>query len=203
MMGNALPVWGIMLAAAYLAGSIPTGYLVSRWIGGGDIREHGSGNIGATNAYRVYGKLVGILTLAGDVLKGSAVVLIALLPGIAYLPEVSALVVVIGHTFSCFLGFRGGKGVATALGVFAILAPWSSLFVLVVWILVLSITRRVSVGSLAASLAMPPLVLLCGYPVSTFFLSVGIALLIVLTHRENIQRLREGREPTINTQTPL
>lgn len=200
-MMSEIVLWTFVLVAAYLIGSIPTGFLVSMVVRGDDIRQHGSGNIGATNAFRVYGKSVGVLTLAGDVLKGSFVVWLATMNNMTLMPESAGLMVVIGHIFSCFLNFRGGKGVATALGVFVILAPWAVLLVVIVWGSTLLITRMVSVGSLVASIVMPGIIYFCDYPRSIGLLSVGISALIVLSHRENIKRLRGGREPTINTPT--
>jgi len=145
-----LTVWG------YLCGSIPTGVIVAKLFGTKDIRQEGSGNIGATNVYRVLGKRLGALTLVGDVLKGVIPVILAcVLVGDELWIALVALVTFLGHLFPVFLRFRGGKGVATALGVFLVIAPLVVPFSIIIFVLVVMKWRYVSLGSLAASVLMP------------------------------------------------
>jgi glycerol-3-phosphate acyltransferase PlsY len=188
----------LLIAGGYLAGSIPTGVILSRLFRSRDIRTEGSGNIGATNVYRVLGAKLGVLTLCGDVLKGVVPVVAArvLLPeeaGIAWV----AFSTFCGHLFPVFLAFRGGKGVATALGIFLVIAPFMVACAATVFLGVVLKWRYVSLGSLAASLAMPLLLGAAGYPFPFIMLSLAVVSLIVYRHRENIKRLREGSEKKI------
>lgn len=179
----------------YLVGSIPTGLILSRAIAGVDIRERGSGNIGATNAYRTVGKSVGILTLVGDALKGFLPVIVALKSGIPD-PWVAGvgLCAFLGHVFSLFLRFRGGKGVATGLGVFLALTPTPVLIALAIFIVVVSITRYVSLGSITAAATLPLASHLLGYPPERVATTLLIALIVIAKHHENIARLIRGTE---------
>ncbi len=197
----------LVVALAYLLGSIPFGYLIVRASGGGDVRETGSGGTGATNVTRRAGKGAGVLTLALDALKGAAAVLVARLVltegfGVDWWVAAAAVAVVAGHVFPVWLGFRGGKGVATGLGVFAVLAPLALLCALPVFVLVVWATRYVSLGSIAATVMMPLAVWALNARNSTRgveFLhvltaaSVGGALIIFM-HRANIGRLLRGEE---------
>lgn len=185
----------LILPAAYLLGSIPTGLLLARAFGGIDIRATGSGNIGATNVYRTLGKKVGVLTLVGDCLKGLLPVVVARLLGLDDMWVAGAGVAAfIGHVFSLFLGFKGGKGVATALGVFLGTSPLSILLALAVFVLVLWKWRYVSLASIAAAVVLPPIVTLVNGKPLVIAMTAFIALLVVYKHRENIQRLRAGTE---------
>ena len=183
-----------LLIAAYLVGSIPTGLLLAK-AAGVDIRSTGSGNIGATNVYRTLGRSVGVLTLVGDCLKGLLPVLLA---RYLQLPDIwiaaIGLAAFLGHVYTIFLGFKGGKGVATALGVFLGISPVSVggaviLFVAIVWW-----SRFVSLGSICAAAVMPLLVALFDRRVPMVLMTVIVAALVVWKHRENITRLREGTE---------
>jgi acyl phosphate:glycerol-3-phosphate acyltransferase len=189
-------------AAAYLLGSIPFGLLLSRLSGAADIRKTGSGNIGATNVARVAGPLAGILTLLLDAAKGAlAVVLAARLSeqGATWM-MIAGLCALIGHCFPIWLGFRGGKGVATAAGVFLALCPPAFLGAIILFVLVVIYWRFVSLGSISAAAAMPLLIYFFWAPhhappyVVTFG-SLAAALLIVYKHDANIQRLVQGDEP--------
>src|SRR5436305_7781055 len=188
-----------VVLSAYLLGSIPFGYLIVKLGGAGDVRETGSGGTGATNVTRRAGKWAGFLTLTLDALKGAAAVFIARLVltddfGVDWWVAASALAVVAGHCFPVWLGFRGGKGVATGLGVFVVLAPLALLCALPVFVLVVWATRYVSLGSIVAAALMPLAVWALGarggtrgeelMPVLSAA-SVGGALIIFM-HRANI-----------------
>ncbi|PYS84699.1 MAG: acyl-phosphate glycerol 3-phosphate acyltransferase [Acidobacteria bacterium] len=194
-----------VVVLAYLLGSIPFGYLIVRLSGGGDVRVAGSGGTGATNVTRRAGKWAGVLTLLLDALKGAAAVVVAhgVLadgPGADWWVAASALAVVVGHVFPVWLGFRGGKGVATGLGVFLVLAPLAVLCVLFVFVVIVWATRYVSLGSITAAALIPVAVWLLGLhgadenklPLLTAA-TVGGALIIFM-HRANIGRLLRGEE---------
>ncbi|ANA39475.1 MULTISPECIES: glycerol-3-phosphate 1-O-acyltransferase PlsY [Geobacter] len=184
----------ILTAVAYLVGSIPTGLLLARAFGV-DIRVTGSGNIGATNVYRTLGRTVGIATLLGDCLKGLVPVLVAGKLGLAD-PWVAAvgLAAFLGHVYTVFLGFKGGKGVATALGVFLGVSPLSVLGALALFIGIVASTRYISLGSITAAAAMPFLVAAVERRPLLVGMTLIIAAIVIVKHRENIRRLREGTE---------
>lgn len=187
---------GIMFViAAYLLGSIPTGLLLARFLGGVDIRTTGSGNIGATNVYRTMGRKIGVMTLIGDCLKGLVPLLLALRFG---LPEtwiaLVGLAAFLGHVFTIFLKFKGGKGVATALGVFLAISPLAVAGALLVFILLVWLSRFISLGSIGAAAVMPFLVWLSGASGDRIALTIVIALIVIVKHHENIRRLIDGTE---------
>ncbi|MDD2337991.1 MAG: glycerol-3-phosphate 1-O-acyltransferase PlsY [Geobacteraceae bacterium] len=185
----------ILLFCSYCIGSIPTGLLLAKAFGGVDIRTQGSGNIGATNVYRTLGRKVGILTLVGDCLKGLLPVLAAKslhLPG-----EWIALIGIaafLGHIFPVFLRFKGGKGVATALGVFLATSPLAVLGALCVFITVLVSWRYVSLASMTAAAVMPLLVTLIYRNPILVAMAIVISVTVILKHLENIKRLKSGTE---------
>ena len=182
--------------AAYVIGAIPVGFLIARAFGIGDVRQHGSGTIGATNVLRTAGKLPAILTLAGDVVKGALAVVAggAIAAGDPAGAAIAAVAAVVGNCWSVFLRFRGGKGVATGLGAFLRLVPWAIVPALVVFLAVTLTTRYVSLGSLLSAIGVPLAALALGYPaVSVIAAAVAVAI-IVWRHRENIARLRHGTE---------
>ena len=185
----------ILVIFAYLLGSIPTGLLLARIVGGVDIRTAGSGNIGATNVYRTLGRKVGVMTLIGDCLKGLLPVMIA---GQLHLAESWLLAVglaaFLGHVFTIFLKFKGGKGVATALGVFLGVAPLAVLIVLGIFILVVLVTRYISLGSILAAATMPLAVWLLGASQQKCAMTAVIAFIVIVKHHENIRRLLAGAE---------
>jgi acyl phosphate:glycerol-3-phosphate acyltransferase len=184
-----------LIVLAYLLGSLSFGLLIARMYGGADLRRRGSGNIGATNVARTLGKTAGILTLLGDGAKGLVAVLLAQVWGQAsILPAVVACAAVLGHMFPLYHGFRGGKGVATALGVLLPTLPLPLLGGLLVWLVVMTIWRYVSVGSILAALVVPLLAVLWSYPWSLVLAAVLIALLVLYKHRDNVHRLRQGSE---------
>jgi acyl phosphate:glycerol-3-phosphate acyltransferase len=184
----------LFLICSYLLGSIPTGLLLARAFGV-NIRETGSGNIGATNVYRTMGRKIGILTLIGDCLKGLLPVLLAKWLGF---PDIwvaaIGLAAFLGHVYTIFLGFKGGKGVATALGVFLGTAPLSVLVGLAVFALVLYKWRYVSAASIVAAAIFPVAVTLIKGTPELIVMSLVIAAIVIFRHRENIARLRAGTE---------
>jgi len=183
-----------MLIGAYLLGSIPTGLLLGKaW--GIDVRNEGSGNIGATNLYRTVGRKVGIMTLIGDCLKGLIPVL--LVKYYALPAEYAAwvgLAAFCGHVFSVFLRFKGGKGVATALGVFLALSPLAVAIALGVFVILMFAWRYVSLGSIAAAAVMPPAVALLGGGRVLVLVTLIISAVVIVKHHGNIKRLLEGTE---------
>lgn len=189
-------------AAAYLLGSMPFGLLLGRLFGAADVRKAGSGNIGATNVARVAGPIAGILTLLLDAAKGALAVLLAarFTNDSALWMMIAGLCALVGHCFPIWLGFRGGKGVATAAGIFLVLCPPAFLGAVILFILVVLYWRFVSLASISAAAAMPLLIYFFWAPhhappyVVTFG-SLAAALLIVYKHDANIQRLVQGDEP--------
>lgn len=185
----------ILTVAAYLVGSIPTGLLLARMVGGVDIRTTGSGNIGATNVSRTLGWKVGVATLVGDCLKGVIPVLVAQRLGYSEgWVALIAFAAFAGHVYTIFLGFKGGKGVATALGVFLAVSPLAVLCAVALFAFILWRWRYVSLGSIAAAAAMPLFVAVIDRRGLIFLMSIAVASLVVWKHRENIQRLRNGTE---------
>jgi glycerol-3-phosphate acyltransferase PlsY len=202
-----MPPWLLIPATSYLLGSIPSGYLLVRFFRKQDIRATGSGNIGATNVARSGGKALGILTLLLDVLKGYLAVLLAMhfapntLHGPSNLAIAAAVIACLGHVFPIWLGFKGGKGIATALGVFLALVWPVAVASLVLFIIIVAITRIVSLGSVLAAASIPVLAILL-IPARTPQLLIGlsiIALLSIVKHHANIARLFQGKEPRFGT----
>jgi len=188
----------IVVIVAYLIGSIPFGYLIVRGKIGADIRETGSGGTGATNVSRRAGKAAGVITLVLDALKGSAAVLIAArLTHSDSLVAAAAIAVLVGHIFPVWLGFRGGKGVATGAGVFLVLAPFALLCAGVLFLTIVVSTRYVSLGSMIAAAMIPVLIWLQSDSRPLLIAAVAGALLIVFAHRGNIERLAQGTESRI------
>jgi acyl phosphate:glycerol-3-phosphate acyltransferase len=199
---------------AYFLGSIPTGYLAGR-AKGIDVRTVGSGNIGATNAFRTLGTVPGILVLLIDGLKGwgavelSGVVAALLQPGakpdpdvIEYLRIVAALCVILGHNYTCWLKFKGGKGIATSAGVLAALVPLALVISLSTWIVVCIWTRYVSVASIAASAILPFATWIAGYSYRLIIITAAMAVLAIYKHKGNIQRLLHGTESKLGKKSP-
>jgi glycerol-3-phosphate acyltransferase PlsY len=193
----------LLVIIAYLLGSIPFGFLIVRKKLGADIRQSGSGGTGATNVSRRAGKAAGVITLVLDALKGSVAVLLAkgLAPDVDWLIAAAAIAAIVGHMFPVWLAFRGGKGVATGVGVFSILAPIAVLCAGTIFVIIVSLTRYVSLGSIVAAATIPLFVWLFVEPVrdSRWLLTAAIvgALLIVFAHRGNIARLARGTESRI------
>lgn len=185
------------LLASYFLGAIPTSYLVVRLVKGEDLRRLGSGNLGATNLYRVLGWRYALPVGLFDMLKGAIPVLVfgpRAGPG-ELTPLLLGIAALIGHVFSVFVGFRGGKGVATGAGIVLGLAPWAFLVSLVSWLAVVGVSGYVSLGSIVAALVLTPAVYLL-HPErrSMLWLFALVAALIVLLHRANLKRLVTGKE---------
>jgi acyl phosphate:glycerol-3-phosphate acyltransferase len=193
---------GLLLLACYLLGSIPSGYIIGKGWKGVDIREHGSKNMGATNALRVLGTKIGLITLLMDVLKGFAAVHLvkAIVPNSPDLYFILAgLAAIIGHIFTIFLRFKGGKGVATSAGVFIGLIPMSVGIALLVFLITVAISKYVSLGSILAALSL--LIVQFYYTWKAEFQQLEylifvavICVFIIFKHKENIKRLIAGNE---------
>ncbi len=197
-----MTLWMLTLTTAYLLGSIPFGYVLVLLFRHQDVRATGSGNIGATNVARSGGKGLGLLTLLLDALKGYVAVILAMhfAPNTSHGPSAlavaAAVVAVLGHVFPIWLKFKGGKGIATALGVFVALVPWVALSALGLFILVVAMTRLVSLGSILAAISIPIFALLL-VPKRSAELLAGltcISVVSILKHRANIVRLLHGTE---------
>jgi acyl phosphate:glycerol-3-phosphate acyltransferase len=188
----------LALLASYLLGAIPTSHLVSRLFAKIDLREHGSGNLGATNLYRVLGWKYAIPVALFDIAKGAISVLV-FAPRVAD-SELFALAcgvaAILGHVFSVFVGFKGGKGVATAAGVMLGLTPLALAVAAAVWAVLVLLTGYVSLGSIAAAAVLPVAVYLLERPTTgeLLWIDVGVAVGVIFLHRRNIQRLIKGTE---------
>ena len=188
----------ITAAAAYLIGSIPSGLILVKLFLHTDLREHGRHNIGATNAWRTLGKGAGIAVFIADSLKGQAGVMLGLsLVGTPLAAVVGGLLAIIGHSFSLFLRFHGGKGVATSLGVLSMLMGDVTFMLFVLWFTIVYVTRYVSLGSVVAGGLAPILAALFGYPMEYLLFTAIAAVLVIVRHRENIKRLMNGTENKI------
>ena len=187
--------WVLVLLAAYIIGSIPFGLICGKLFWKKDLRQFGSRNIGATNAWRVLGKKAGVLIFVLDFLKGQiGAALGASIIGTPGAMVLGGFFAIIGHIFPVFAGFRGGKGVSTGLGVMAMLMPKITLIIFVTWIILVLLTRYVSVGSIVAAVLAPILAACLGEPPQFFAFALAAAVLIVFRHRENLKRLQAGRE---------
>jgi len=186
----------LLIAGAYIGGSLPIGLLIAKLWKGIDVREHGSGNIGATNVYRVVGPVAGALVFLLDVLKGYWPPAAGHAMGLSAEWLVGAgMSAILGHNFSPFLGFKGGKGIATSLGVLFGVAPKVGFAAFGLWIVVVLVSRYVSVGSILAAASLAPLMLVY-YPGQPILFGFGLiaGLFAIYKHRANIQRLRAGTE---------
>jgi len=180
---------------AYLGGSVPAGLLVTRWAKGVDIREHGSGNIGTANVLRVAGAGWAMLVFLLDALKGLIPVLLARGLGLSpFAVAASAVAAVVGHNWSVVLGFRGGKGVATTLGVLFALEPVAAAVAVGVWVATVTTTGYASLGSMLGLAAVLPVSYLTGAPPVHLTLAVVLLAMAIFRHRANLRRLAEGRE---------
>lgn len=209
---QSLPYLAIALGS-YLAGSIPTGFLAGK-LKGVDIRSTGSGNIGATNVFRILGKPAGIAVLLIDALKGFlacdlGVRLVAQLPfaDLASIPGerlkiIAGICAVLGHNYTCWLRFKGGKGIATTAGVLIAWTPLAFLAVLGTWLAVFLASRYVSLASIAAAVALPFLVRWLHGPSPIVWITAGLSVLAIYRHKANIQRLLNGTENRFGSKKP-
>lgn len=198
-----------IILVSYLAGSIPFSYIAGKLKSGIDLRQHGSGNLGASNTYRILGPKIALFVLVGDIAKGYLPVYFA--PMLAWQNDFSslwlmlaaALFAVVGHSYSIYLKLQGGKGIATSAGAFLALTPWACLAAVAVWGLVLAARRIVSLASLAAAVALPFIVYIFGKlnisnsHWSLLAVSILISIVVIIRHRSNIQRLLSRREPAL------
>jgi len=190
----------ITVIVSYVLGSIPTGYIITKKLKGIDIRREGSGNIGATNVKRILGMKWFFIVLALDALKGFVPVFtvsVIFKASYPFLPILAGLCAILGHTFTMFLNFKGGKGVATALGVFLALTPFSVLTAVLAFVITLLMFGYISLGSITASILLPFLVYIygeTGYLYLTWIFSLIAAAFVVYKHKDNIKRLFEGTE---------
>lgn len=208
--------WALLIVVgAYFLGSTPTGYLAGRWLKGIDIRQHGSGSTGATNVLRTLGKGPGFTVLGIDVIKGALAIALTRwlysLPSVAqtapattnieawvpWATVLAGLAVLIGHSRSIWLGFTGGKSVASSLGVLFALHWPTALIAIGAFILTVSIARIVSLGSIVGAIAVPVAVIIAQEPLPIVLFGVAAALYILTTHRSNIQRILSGKEPRL------
>jgi glycerol-3-phosphate acyltransferase PlsY len=204
-----MPFYGFILTAlvAYLLGSIPTGFLVAK-ARGVDIRRVGSGNIGATNVFRILGKPAGVFVLLADALKGAVAVAATAwffcrwfhaTPDAKEACEIiAALCAILGHNYTIWLYFKGGKGIATSAGVLAALVPEALLIILTIWIIVVGLTRYVSLGSIAASFTLPFASWLTHKSPTIIAITGAMGVLAIYKHKANIKRLVNGTESRIN-----
>jgi glycerol-3-phosphate acyltransferase PlsY len=187
----------LLLLASYLLGAFPSSYIVGRLVRGIDLRQHGSGNLGATNAFRVLGWKAATPIFLIDIFKGWFPTLFFPLWDRSPAPEWAlgyGAAAIFGHIYSAYVGFRGGKGVATGTGVFLALVPYAALTGLAVWTAIVYLTGYVSLASIVAAAMLPPLVLLLLGIGPVFWLSTGLATFVVYAHRANIGRLLRGEE---------
>lgn len=188
----------LLVIFGYLVGSIPFGLFYGR-LAGIDVRQQGSGNIGATNVNRLLGKKLGIITLVSDLLKGLIPMLITTKilgnhPEVYLWTMLSGMATFIGHCWPIYLKFKGGKGVATALGIFLYLAPAQTLVAIILFIATVRLSGYVSLGSISAAISLPIVIWLSNEPINLLLITGTIALLIVFKHEENIKRLLRGEE---------
>ena len=188
----------VIVIINYIIGSIPAAYIAGKVLKGIDIRQYGSGNVGATNALRVLGKGPGIAVFVADVLKGVVGVYLAK----AFLTDpwlivVASLAVIIGHSYAIFLSFKGGRGVATGAGIILSLSPRVLLLALVLFVIIVVTTKYVSLGSITAAFSIPILMLFFGEPAPIKLLGLTAALFVIYRHKPNIKRLLNGTESKI------
>jgi glycerol-3-phosphate acyltransferase PlsY len=187
----------LLIILAFLSGSIPVGVIIAK-AKEVDLKKVGSGNIGATNVLRSLGKWPAALTLLGDILKGTAAVAIGRYFGVGTFYEgLIGLCAILGHNFSLFLGFRGGKGVATSLGVLILYSPKTALITFIIWLVVVLSTKYSSLGALVSFGLLPLSIFLVDKNTEKLLVALLIAALIVIRHKENIQRLMKGTERKI------
>ena len=186
----------LLILFSYLVGSIPTGYLIAKHVMHIDIREHGSGNPGAANVYRIVGKWAGISTFLIDAIKGFVPVCLARVfcPDIYVIAIVCGVVAILGHMWTIYLKFRGGKGVATSAGVFFALAPIPTTCAFIAFVILVAIWGRISIGSIAACVVLPLVSWCMNYPLAEKIMVTAVGLLVIYKHIPNIKRLLSQKE---------
>ncbi|MCK4259050.1 MAG: glycerol-3-phosphate 1-O-acyltransferase PlsY [Halanaerobiales bacterium] len=195
-----------LLLTSYLLGSIPTGFIIAKIMNGIDIRQHGSGNTGATNVFRVLGSKAGLITAIGDISKG--ILVLVLVRTFMKVPVwgleirtvllICALSVISGHNWSIFLGFEGGKGIATTAGVLMYLTPYLFLILIFVFVSIVYLTKYVSLGSIITGAMIPVIMILLKEPGEYILFGIIAAIFVVYRHRGNIERLLAGTENKIS-----
>ena len=198
----------LLILIAYVLGSIPNALWVGKTFKNIDVREHGSKNTGSTNAARVLGAKLGIFTLILDILKGALPTYLGIVLGANLLTRMTGIdkldiivigmAAILGHTFSLFLKFKGGKAVATTLGVFLVLVPYAILILLVVFFVIFGLTKYVSLASVISAVALPIAVYLTTRHIPLTILGIIIGLLVIIRHKENIKRLINGTESKLS-----
>ena len=198
----------LLILIAYVLGSIPNALWVGKTFKNIDVREHGSKNTGSTNAARVLGPKLGIFTLILDILKGALPTYLGIVLGANLLTRITGIdkldiivigmAAILGHTFSLFLKFKGGKAVATTLGVFLVLVPYAILILLVVFFVIFGLTKYVSLASIVSAVALPITVYLTTRHIPLTVLGIIIGLLVIIRHKENIKRLINGTESKLS-----
>lgn len=190
--------YGLIVVLSYLIASVPVGLLIGKWFYGVDVREHGSGNIGATNVLRTLGFFPALVVLLGDAAKGAlAVYLGRIILGNELGAIMGGLAALTGHNWSVFLRFKGGKGVATGLGVILMLNPLITLICFLIWLAIVYFTRYVSLGSILAAGSLPVLMFLLRQPSEHLVFSVLASIFVIYRHHSNIKRLLAGTENKI------
>ncbi len=184
----------IHLIFAYLLGAIPFGYLIPKLFLGKDVRDYGSGNIGFTNVMRTFGFKLGSIVLIADIAKGFVAVKFAQQTDSLILPLAAAVFVALGHNYSVFLKFQGGRGIATSAGALLALMPQVVAVLFIIWAVVLLISRYVSLASILAAASFPVLTALAGYPWQYILFSLALAAMAIYRHKPNITRLLAGTE---------
>lgn len=191
----------VLLLLVYVAGSFPSGLVIGKAFFHKDPRDYGSHNTGATNSYRVFGAAGGLMVLILDAGKGMLGVYLGQQAGAMMVPEyqiymmiLGGLLALIGHSCSLFLHFKGGKGVATGLGIILFLAPWETLIVFAVWAVIVALTRIVSLGSIVAAVLVPITMYFFAEPMPVTVFGLLAAILVVVRHKDNIIRLMQGKE---------
>lgn len=190
-------IFGVVIA--YFIGNFATSYLISKMMGKIDIRKHGSGNAGATNVLRVLGLKAALITFLGDAIKGATVVLLAKNFGDMRLALVCGIGVIIGHNFPVLLKFKGGKGVATSMGVFFMIDPLIVAIVISLGIIVVVTTKYVSLASIIGMVLLPVMLLLFKRPSQIVIFGLAVSLLAIFQHRENLKRLIKGTESKLSS----
>ncbi len=198
----------LLILIAYVLGNIPNALWVGKTFKNIDVREHGSKNTGSTNAARVLGPKLGIFTLILDILKGALPTYLGIVLGADLLTRMTGIdkldvivigmAAILGHTFSLFLKFKGGKAVATTLGVFLVLVPYAILILLVVFFVIFGLTKYVSLASIVSAVALPITVYLTTRHIPLTILGIIIGLLVIIRHKENIKRLINGTESKLS-----